>query len=160
MLAMGCRFVLLGSGDERYLKQFHALGEKLAPRVSMHLGTFDDELAHRIYAGADFFLMPSRYEPCGLGQLIALRYGTIPIVRDTGGLADTVTEFDASRGIGNGFLFQDFEAGALLDALAQALEIYHSPHWNALRHAAMNADFSWRASAARYQKMYETVLNR
>lgn len=160
MLAMGCRFVLLGSGDERYVKQFHALQDQLAPRVSMHLGKFDDELAHRIYAGADFFLMPSRYEPCGLGQLIALRYGTIPIVRETGGLADTVTEFDAARGVGNGFLFGDFEAGALLDALAQALEIYRSPHWNALRQSAMSADFSWRASAARYETMYQTVVRR
>src|SRR6185436_14169362 len=113
LLAEGCQLVLLGSGDAELERAFAAAAQQHRGRVAVRIG-YDGDLARRIYAGADCFLMPSRYEPCGLGQLIALRYGTVPIVRRTGGLTDTVTEFDPARRTGTGFAFDAFSVDALL----------------------------------------------
>lgn len=157
ILELGCCFVLLGTGEERYLQLFRGLGQKFPRATAMKVGEFNDDLAHHIYAGSDFFLMPSRYEPCGLGQMIALAYGTVPIVRATGGLADTVEEFDARNGTGNGFVFHDFSAPALLEAVKRGLNCYHSPAWPQLVQNALRCDFSWDASAARYLQLFREV---
>lgn len=158
MLAMGFQFVLLGTGDQHYQRLFEDLGRRFAGAVSVNLGVFNDDLAHRIYAGSDFFLMPSRYEPCGLGQMIALAYGTVPVVRATGGLADSVREFDVPLGQGNGFTFEEFSAQALLDALRRAKCCFGSPQWPRLLQNALECDFSWDLSAAQYESLYRRVL--
>jgi starch synthase len=158
MLAMGFQFVLLGTGDQYYQRLFEDLGRRFPHAVSVNLGVFNDDLAHRIYAGSDFFLMPSRYEPCGLGQMIALAYGTVPVVRATGGLADSVREFDAAQGQGNGFTFEEFSEQALLDALRRARCCFNSPQWPRLLRNAFDCDFSWDLSAAQYESLYRRVL--
>ena len=130
-----------------------------AGQVAVRIG-YDPELARRIYGGADCFLMPSRYEPCGLGQLIALRYGTVPIVRRTGGLADTVSEFDPARRTGTGFTFDAFAVESLLDAVRHAAAAFRQPVlWKALVKNAMTEDFSWDASAREYVTLYGKALN-
>ncbi len=147
------QFVLLGDGEEKYMAFFRRLQDQHPEQVSITL-SFDDTLARRIYAGSDLFLMPSHYEPCGLGQLIALRYGAIPLVRRTGGLADTV--FDADKNPqGNGFVFMAPTAKALLRTLDRALKRY-SDHddWAQLVPRAMAGDFSWEQSAQRYEAVY------
>ena len=116
---------------------------------------FDDPLAHRLYAGADFFVMPSRYEPCGLGQLIALRYGSIPVVRRTGGLADTVLDPAEDAAAANGFTFGEPSPLSMLDALDRALALYRRPQgWLAMVERGMRQDFSWDRSAQRYLELY------
>jgi starch synthase len=158
MLKMGFQFVLLGTGDQRYERAFEDLARRFPQSVVAKLGVFNDDLAHRIYAGSDFFLMPSRYEPCGLGQMIALAYGTIPIVRATGGLVDSVREFDPAQGQGNGFTFAEFSAEAMLHALHRARCCFHSPQWPRLLQNALECDFSWDLSAAQYESLYRRVL--
>jgi starch synthase len=158
LVARGCTLVLLGSGDTSYLQLFNRLGKTYSDRVSTNLGAFDEELAHAIYAGADFFLMPSRYEPCGLGQMIALAYGTIPIVRATGGLADTVREWNAETRCGNGFLFEEYSATGMLQAVDRALSACGSTAWSSLVANALAEDFSWDVSALRYKELYAKLL--
>jgi starch synthase len=158
MLEMGFLFVLLGTGDKRYEHLFQEFARRFPEAVVAKLGVFNDDLAHHIYAGSDFFLMPSRYEPCGLGQMIALAYGTIPVVRATGGLMDAVREFDPDLGQGNGFMFKDFSAEALLAALQRARCCFGSPQWPQLRQNAVECDFSWDLSAAQYESLYRRVL--
>jgi starch synthase len=120
---------------------------------------FDNALAHRIEAGADLFLMPSLYEPCGLNQMYSLRYGTIPVVRQTGGLADTVEDDDAAPGGGVGFSFRAYEAPALIDAMRRAVRAYRNPdRWDRIVRAAMARDFSWDASARRYLELYRSAM--
>ncbi len=156
LLAEGCRVALLGSGDAQLEEAFRAAAAAEPRRVAVRLG-YDDALARRIYGGADAFLMPSRYEPCGLGQLIALRYGAVPIVRRTGGLADTVQEFDGRSG--TGFLFDGLTAEALVEAARRALAVFRSPApWHALVRNGMTEDFSWDASAREYVTLYRKVL--
>ncbi|MCI0547417.1 MAG: glycogen synthase GlgA [Candidatus Rokubacteria bacterium] len=158
LLAEGCQLVLLGAGSPHLEEGFTELGRAHPGQVAARLG-YDDVLARRIYAGADAFLMPSRYEPCGLGQLIAQRYGTIPVVRRTGGLADTVTEFDPARRTGTGFTFEAFTAEALVDAVRRAATTYRRPAaWAALVKNAMAEDFSWGASAREYLTLYRKAL--
>jgi len=158
ILAEGCQLVVLGSGDARLEDQFRQVAAAHRGHVAAHIG-FDDEASRRIYAGSDAFLMPSRYEPCGLGQLIALRYGGAPIVRRTGGLADTVSEFDPARRTGTGFVFDDFTAEALLGAVHRAASTYRQPSvWKALVRNAMAEDFSWDASAREYVTLYRKAL--
>jgi len=124
-------------------------------KLSATIG-FDDELAHWIEAGADIFLMPSRFEPCGLNQMYSLRYGTVPIARATGGLADTVR--DASEPDGNGIRFTEYSPAALVEAVRRALELFRNPkQWKRLQQAGMRQDFSWDASAREYVKVYEGV---
>jgi len=151
------QLILLGYGEKKYHKMFESLADKVPDRVSVNL-KFDNQLAHFIYAGADIFLMPSRFEPCGLGQLISFRYGTIPIVRATGGLADTVIDFSKGR-TANGFSFMDYSSKALLATLTKALDIFKDKKsWANLVINAMEADFSWQASAKKYVKLYEIAI--
>ena len=155
LLEKGAQLVVLGSGDPSYEAKWRELAASTKGRLALTLG-FDAALAQRIYAGADFFLMPSRFEPCGLGQLISLRYGTIPVVRAVGGLANTVHDIDAHAGKGNGFSFTPYEPAAFADAIQRALHRYRADGepWSALRARAMREDHSWTASAKRYVEMY------
>ncbi|MBI3625661.1 MAG: glycogen synthase GlgA [Candidatus Rokubacteria bacterium] len=158
LLANGAQLVLLGTGDPALEAAFDQAASRRKGRVAVRLG-YDPALARRIYAGSDFFLMPSRYEPCGLGQLISLRYGTIPLVRWTGGLADTVTEFDPAKQTGTGFGFAPFNGEALLECLHRALTVFRQPAlWARLVRNAMAEDFSWEASARQYVSLYRKAL--
>jgi starch synthase len=148
------QLVILGTGDQRYHDRLQQLRGRFPEQLAVFL-TFNATLAQKIYAGSDMFLMPSRFEPCGLGQMIALRYGTLPIVRATGGLADTVRDYDPTTGEGNGFTFQAYDSMALYAAIVRALETYrHRLTWQQLMLRAMAADHSWSASAKRYVDLY------
>ncbi len=149
------QFVLLGTGDAEYEEMFRKLGAKYPEKYSINT-KFDIVLAQKIYAGADMFMMPSRYEPCGLGQMYSLRYGTIPIVRYTGGLADTVKEYDISTREGNGFGFEGYDSAHLLKAVAKALYCYNEKeHWDNIVKNAMTTDLTWDSSAKEYIKLYQ-----
>jgi starch synthase len=157
-ISMGYSFVLLGFGDEAYHEKFRKYEKMYRDHVSVHL-KFDNTLAHRIYAGSDFFLMPSRYEPCGLGQLISMRYGSIPIVRKTGGLADTVEDYDPTTKAGSGIVFEAYTAEALIESLARAHALYtDSDSFRSLAAYCMTLDFSWEESARKYKKLYASLL--
>lgn len=157
LLAEDLQFWVLGTGDARYEELFHQAAGRYPGKVSANI-RFDNVLAHRIYAGADFFLMPSLFEPCGLGQLISLRYGTLPIVRETGGLKDSVTAYKGETGTGNGFTFADYNAQDMLYTIRRALQYYgQDNHWLALRQNAMDCDFSWHQSAKRYMELYQAL---
>lgn len=160
MMDLGVQLVLLGSGDDHYQRLFAELKMKYPHQVAIYLG-FNPELAQKIYAGADMFLMPSRFEPCGLGQLISLRYGSIPIVRAVGGLADTIEDYDEIKGKGNGFSFKPYEAGALLDTIKRAVALYQNQpdRWRQLIVSAMKCDFSWGRSAQEYAMLYEKAIH-
>ena len=146
--------VLLGTGDQQYQEFFRAAARRNPQRIGVRIG-FDDGLAHQIEAGCDMFLMPSRYEPSGLNQLYSLKYGTVPIVRATGGLKDSVEEFDPSTGKGDGFVFEAYESSALLAAIDRALALFHrKDQWTLLMQTAMAADYSWDYSAREYVKLY------
>jgi len=152
------QLVLLGSGEQGLTERFARLGEAHPGQVSIHLG-FDDALARRIYAGSDMFLRPSRYEPCGLGQLIALRYGTVPVVRRTGGLADTIVDPLENQRRANGFSFEESSAAALLATVDRALAVYRDRRsWLKLVKFGMKQDFSWTNSAHRYVELYQQAL--
>ncbi len=149
------QFALLGQGQPALEQRLRMLAERHPTRVAIRL-TFDEALAHRMEAGGDFFVMPSRFEPCGLNQIYSMRYGTIPIVRSVGGLFDTVVDFDARSRSGTGFTFQPFEATALGNAIRRALAAYHSDESSmlALQKRAMRADFGWASSARAYLNVY------
>jgi starch synthase len=157
VLEKGGQLVVLGTGDPAYEKKWQELAAKNKGRLALTLG-FDASLAQRIYAGSDLFLMPSRFEPCGLGQLISLRYGTIPVVRAVGGLATTVRDVDADPR-GNGFSFTKYKAAAFSDAITRALHRYKAggEPWRQLRSRAMREDHSWTASAKKYVEMYNAA---
>ncbi len=149
--------VVLGTGDEELHDFFDALRKKYPKHLGLYFG-YSDKIARQVYAGADFFLMPSRYEPCGLAQLISFRYGTLPIVRMTGGLKDSVEPYNKYTGTGNGFGFQNFDGSDLLRTLFEALEAYENKdHFKKLMRRAMREDFSWRESAKQYDKLYESL---
>ncbi len=155
ILNLGCKFAIVGSGEKIYEDFFSEMQWRYPDRVSVTLG-FQPELARRIYAGCDMFLMPSQSEPCGLAQMIAMRYGTIPIVRETGGLRDTVK--DNGDGDGNGFTFKTYNANDMLDACTRAKAAYDDPAvWKKLVANAMSGDFSWSASAESYLKLYRSL---
>ena len=150
--------VLVGTGDAGYEEAFRELARRHPTKVSANI-TFNEALAHKVYAAADMFLMPSRYEPCGLSQLIALRYGAIPIVRETGGLKDTVHPFDKYSKQGNGLTFPNFNAHELLFTTKRAMGYYEDTAlWDILVRNAMTSDYSWDRSAEAYQNLYEKVL--
>jgi starch synthase len=156
MIDLGCRFVILGSGEKLYEDFFLEMQDQYPQQVKTNIA-FLPELSRKIYAGADFFLMPSQNEPCGLAQMVAMRYGTIPIVRETGGLKDSVR--DAGGKNGNGFTFKTFDAMDMLDAVKRGLAVYESPKkWNALVKRAMNCDYSWAQSAKTYLALYHSLL--
>ncbi len=158
LMALDARWVLLGSGERQYEDLWRAMAARHPDRVSTAIG-FDERMAHLIEAGADMFLMPSRFEPCGLNQLYSLRYGTIPIVRATGGLEDTV--IDAAKPGGNGIKFSEATPEALVAAVKRALDLYRAPEqWAALQHAGMAGDRSWDVSAREYVKVYRDLDRR
>lgn len=149
------QFVLLGVGDHEYEEWFRELAWRHPNKVSVNL-SFSAELAQRIYASADIFLMPSKYEPCGIGQLIAMRYGAVPIVRGTGGLKDTVQPYDKLTGEGNGFVFPNYNAHELLFTMKRALSLFKDlTAWKALARNAMETDYGWSRSAQEYRALYE-----
>jgi len=154
LLARKLQLVLLGTGEEKHMRFFADIQGCQPEQVAIRL-TFDDALSRRIYAGSDLFLMPSHYEPCGLGQLIALRYGCIPVVRRTGGLADTVTDPAEDAATANGFTFGEPSPLSLLVAVDRALGLYLQPQrWLAMVRRGMRQDFSWNRSAQRYLELY------
>jgi len=148
---------VLGTGDRRYEELFETLANEFPGRVGVRIG-YDNELAHKIEAGADMFLMPSRYEPCGLNQIYSLKYGTVPIVRATGGLDDTVESFDVEHGTGTGFKFEPYTGAALLDAVRLALHHFTDERiWKRIQLNGMSRDFSWKRPATEYAKLYKTA---
>ena len=156
MLQKGICFAVLGTGDKRYEEMFKYFEERYPQKIKACL-YYSEELAHRIYAGADAFLMPSLFEPCGLSQLMSLRYGTVPIVRETGGLKDTVEGFSEKGG--TGFTFTNYDAKEMLDAVLQAKRVFEDKDvWREISLRAMNADFSWTASSEKYALLYEELL--
>jgi starch synthase len=160
LFRLDVQFVLLGTGDEVYEKEFEKMASKHKKKMSVKIA-FDNALAHKIEAGADMFMMPSRYEPCGLNQMYSLKYGTIPIVRATGGLDDTIMDFDVNSLKGNGFKFEDYSAAALVETVRRALKVYQDETlWLQLVKNAMGEDFSWGQSAEKYSQLYSFALNR
>lgn len=160
MLAEDVQFVILGTGDAVF-EQFFRKMEAAYPRKFKAFIGFDEDLAHQIYAGADLFLMPSKFEPCGLGQMIAMRYGAVPIVRETGGLNDTVKAFNEQTGDGNGFSFRNFNAHEMLFTIEQALSFYREEEcFQAIVKNAMTMDFSWANSALQYYSLYSRLISR
>ncbi len=152
------RVVVLGSGESKYEQAFQDLQRRFPGRMCFYRG-YDNPLAHLIEAGADAFLMPSLYEPCGLNQMYSLRYGTIPIVRRTGGLADTVSQFDSQTGAGTGILFDQFDASGMRWALTYALELWaDAPQWKRMQANAMGMDFSWERQTGSYESLYHQLL--
>lgn len=153
-------FVLLGTGDQKYHDLFTQVARKYPQKAGIRIA-YDDRLAHKIEAGADLFLMPSKYEPCGLNQIYSLKYGTIPVVRATGGLDDTITNYDPATGRGNGFKFTRYEAKELLNQIKVAIGFYYQPdHWKRLIRNAMTSDFSWQKSAETYLQLYRKTLEK
>ncbi len=148
---------VLGTGQAEYERLFRGLAEKYPARVGLKIG-YDNSLAHKIEAGADIFLMPSRYEPSGLNQMYSLRYGTVPVVRATGGLDDTIQGFDPKTNQGTGFKFINYDGASLLQCVRAALTVFREPKaWQQLQKNGMAQDFSWRASAAAYVTLYEAA---
>jgi starch synthase len=160
MLAEKMQFVLLGTGAPIYERAYKDLAGRFPDSASIKIG-FDQALSHRIEAGCDFFLMPSRFEPCGLNQMYSLRYGTVPIVRTTGGLDDTVVDIREEPEKANGIKFSEYSSQALVKALQKALVLHDSPElFDRYRHNAMRADFSWDRTAGQYLRVYERALGR
>jgi starch synthase len=154
-------FIVLGTGEPRYQEMWTALAARCPDRIGARIG-FDEGLAHVIEGGADMFLMPSQFEPCGLNQMYSLRYGTVPLVRAVGGLADTVRDADAGgSGPATGFVFRDYTAQAMLDTIRRALAAFtDEAGWRALQRAGMAEDHSWDRSAAEYVKIYDAALSK
>lgn len=153
------QLVILGTGDKKYEKVFTELS-KNTDNIRAFIG-YDNNLAHEIYAGCDMFLMPSRFEPCGLGQLIALKYGTIPIARKTGGLADTIIDYTSDSELGNGFIFEEYSPDELLVTINKAIKTFKKKkEWGHIVHNAMNNKFDWQRSAVEYQNLYRSMLKR
>ncbi|OPX86257.1 MAG: Glycogen synthase [Pelotomaculum sp. PtaB.Bin104] len=161
LMTQDIQFVVLGSGEQYYENLFQGIKVRYPEKMGLYIG-FNAILAQRIYAGADMFLMPSRFEPCGLGQLISLRYGTIPIVRFTGGLADTVSDYNTATGSGNGFGFSDYSEAHLLNTINRALKLYRErqEEWQRLVANAMGLDFSWARSGVEYLSLFQQAMNK
>ena len=159
IMATGCQFVVLGTGEWRYEDFFRQKAWQYGGRLSAQLA-YSEALSRRIYAAADLFLMPSRSEPCGLSQMIAMRYGAVPIVRRTGGLADTVKSCQVGQEDGTGYLFESYDAGAMLDVVGQATGLYRGDRngFNTVCRRGMTADFTWDRSAVAYRQIYANLL--
>ncbi|MDD5773757.1 MAG: glycogen synthase GlgA [bacterium] len=157
ILSLNTYLVLLGTGDEKYNNMFKNIAEKYKGKAGIKIG-FDNALAHQIEAGSDMFLMPSRYEPCGLNQMYSLKYGTVPVVRATGGLDDTISDFNPATKKGNGFKFSEASGDALVAVLKRAVEVYkNNKNWKVLQQNGMNCDFSWENSAKEYIELYKKI---
>ena len=160
LVEMGLQFVVLGSGDRRYEDLFRYAQKRYPGKISANI-KYDGVMAQRIYAASDMLLMPSLYEPCGLSQIFSMRYGTVPIVRETGGLKDTVQPYNVFTKEGTGFSFANYNAHEMKDAVARAIEIYQNKdEWESLIRNCMNQDFSWESSAQEYKNLYQTLLER
>jgi len=158
LLELGVDFALLGFGDEKYNNIFRELSEKHKGHVTARI-EFDNALAHKIEAGSDMFLMPSRYEPCGLNQLYSMKYATVPVVRAVGGLDDTIESFDPSTGRGNGFKFKDGAPEGLLEAVRKAVSVFKDKKsWDRLVQNGLSCAYSWASSAEKYENVYKTLL--
>ena len=158
LMEMDVQLIVLGTGDSKYEEMFKNNAKKYPHKLSANI-TFSNELAHKIYAGADIFLMPSLFEPCGLCQMIAMRYGTIPIVRETGGLKDSVEPFNEFTGEGTGFSFLPYRADDMLHIIRLSLRFFADKEiWTKLMKRVMNEDFSWTVSAKKYDDMYKQLL--
>ena len=159
LIERGVQLVLLGTGEPRFEQFFRDAAERYPDQVAVEIA-FNEALAHQIEAGADLFLMPSLYEPCGLNQMYSLKYGTIPVVRAVGGLKDTVQDYDAENQTGTGFVFAPYQSEAMLAAIDRGLLVYRDKKaWTALRRRAMAMDFSWDRSAKRYSNLYRQLLH-
>ena len=158
MMELPMQLVILGKGDRKYEEFFQWAANQYPGRMAVRLD-YNEELSMAIYAGADLFLMPSRSEPCGLSQMIAMRYGTVPIVRETGGLKDTVHPYEAWCGAGNGFTFADYNSGDMLYVIRQAVDLYYNnpSAFKGLRKTGMTEDFSWSRSAQSYNEIYQSI---
>jgi starch synthase len=157
LMSLDATFVIVGTGEPRYQEMWTALARMRPDRTGVFIG-FDERRAHLVEGGADLFLMPSKFEPCGLNQMYSLRYGTVPVVRAVGGLVDTVKPYNPKNGRGNGFLFADYHPAAMMQALDAALAAYPNKKvWTRLQKNGMRADFSWDRSAAEYVKMYQRL---
>jgi starch synthase len=158
LCAEDVQLVVLGTGEDKYENMFRHFAWKYGDRVSANI-YYSEPMSHKIYAGCDAFLMPSLFEPCGLSQLMSLRYGTVPIVRETGGLKDTVQPYNEYEGTGTGFSFSNYNAHEMLNTFNYAKDVYynHKREWNKIVDRAMQADFSWKSSAREYEKLYREI---
>lgn len=160
LLKLDLQVVILGTGDQKYHELFTSLQKKYPKKIAVFL-EFNNQIAHLIEAGSDMFLMPSRYEPCGLNQMYSLKYGTMPIVRRTGGLADTIKNANPVKGTGNGFVFNNYDSKEMLNTIKFALEVYRDKNvWEVMMLRAMRQDFSWDASALKYIELYRKAVNK
>ncbi len=154
------QWIILGSGEDKYEDMFHSLVNQYPQKFGAYIG-FNNELSHLVEAGVDIFLMPSRYEPCGLNQIYSLKYGTVPVVRNTGGLADTITDYRKNKEIGNGFSFNEYSGKELASTLKDAVEFFQQKdEWKKIQFNGMMADFSWEDSANEYLKLYKKVIKK
>ena len=159
LIKLNVQVILLGTGDQKYHTFFEKIASKNPKKFALYLG-FNDELAHLIEAGSDMFLMPSKYEPCGLNQMYSLTYGTVPIVRETGGLADTVIKYNEKTEEGTGFVFKKYTAVEMLKEIKRAVKIFENKKsWQKIMRAGMKLDFGWDVSAKRYIELYKTMLS-
>lgn len=159
LMNLDAQWIILGSGEDKYESMLHSLTQYYPERVATYIG-YNNELSHLIEAGADIFVMPSRYEPCGLNQIYSLKYGTVPVVRKTGGLADTVKDWDEEKHLGfdhgNGFSFYDYTSYAILSSVERALNVFKQKDiWKKIQHNGMKLDFSWEKSAEKYLELYK-----
>ncbi len=160
IMAMDVAMVVLGTGEARYHELLTQLGKRYPSKLGVKLA-FNLRLSHLIEAGADMFLMPSRYEPCGLNQMMSMRYGTVPVVRDTGGLSDTVTDYREKTKNGTGIRFTDYDAKSLVAAVKRAVSLFaKKAHWETMMRNGMSMDFSWRASAEKYERLYGEAIKK
>ncbi len=160
IMKMNVQLILLGTGEKQYHTRLEALAKKYPEKFALQLA-YDDELAHLIEGASDIFLMPSKFEPCGLNQLYSLKYGTVPVVRKTGGLADTVKEVNAQKGTGTGFLFETYKPGEMVKALARAVSLFgDQKNWQKVMRNGMLEDFSWTYSAREYAELYTKILEK
>ena len=160
LMKLDIQLILLGTGDKKYHTFFDKMAHKHNDKFACYLG-FNDDLAHLIESGADIFLMPSKFEPCGLNQMYSLRYGTVPVVRETGGLADTVVKFNEKTGEGNGFVFKKYDANEFLKEIKRAIKVFNDKKtWTQIMKSGMKSDFSWHSSAKKYIDLYKTILSK
>ena len=159
LMKLDVQMILLGTGDKKYHSFFDKMSHQYRDKFACYLG-FNDDLAHLIEGGSDIFLMPSKYEPCGLNQMYSLKYGTVPIVRETGGLADTVKNYDEKSGNGNGFVFKNYTSKDFIAEIKRALKVYkNKQQWMNIVRNGMKSDFSWNSSAKKYLDLYKTILS-
>lgn len=160
LMNMNLQMVILGTGDPKYHKLLEKLAKKYSDKLAINL-RFDNKLAHLIEAGADMFLMPSRYEPCGLNQMYSLKYGTVPIVRETGGLADTIENYDKNTSQGNGFTFKAYKSKDMVQTIKRAVKTFQDQEtWMKIQKTGMASNYSWNLSAKKYMDLYEKALQK